>query len=329
MRVDGDRSVDGQGRAVAGTPVEWPPSAVPVDAVCRTFVDGTGLDPGETVTRETFPSVGPAPVDSQAVAGHVVAPDGTIAAEIAFAQYAGADADAVTARPWLDVTLYDATAAASDEERLVVASTQPTQGYGHTSVDVTAADGDVYYVVARLVSVPGAVDGHDLRAHLRLSVSFTAAEHPALSAVGRRTDDGPVFTPGALNRVHVTVTDISDAVPNDAVVEVYDHSPWPLVTDLDALARSEGGRITLAPTTAGTIRDGGVTRRYVVEAPATAGQYGFGTASVELATAAESLRTDTATLTGTDTSYVVEDGHSTTSATDWSPDWPTDDASDR
>jgi hypothetical protein len=281
-----------------------------VDAVSRTLVDGRGLAQGEMASTEEFPSVGLTPVDdARAVAGHVVAPDGTIDAEVAFARYAGSDVDTVTGVPWLDLFVYDAEAPRSNGAPNIVASAQGTAGYGHTGVDVTAADSDVYYVVAKLVNVPGAVGTQDVQARCRLSVSFTAAQHPALTATGTRAVDGHAFRPGETARIQVSVSDISEQVPDDDVVEVYDYAPWALAdvgTD-DARSRRASGRVSLVPTTAAAIRDGGVTRTYVVEAPSEPGEYQFGAASVELPATVADLRTDTATVGGTDAAYVVDD----------------------
>jgi hypothetical protein len=312
MRVDSEERANGHARATT--------AAVLAATVDQTLVDGTGLTPTETTRFREFARVSRSRRDdAPVVAGHVVAPDGTIDAEVAFSQYVGDDTVETAGEPWLDLSVYDAERSVATGESAIVASTGATQGYGHTSVDVTAADSDVYYVVLELVHVPGIATTDDVEAHVRLSGSFTAAARPALAATGGRTADGSSFTTGETYQVQVIVSDVSEQVPDDGVVEIYDHAPWPL-TDVgtgDATNRRPSGRVTLEPATAGEIRTGGVTRTYAVEAPADSGEYVFGAASVELTERVTALRTDTATVGGTETHSVVgADQYSTTATND-------------
>jgi hypothetical protein len=303
-----------------------------VDAVTRTLVDGTGVAPEETASFGELTSVGlNLPEDSRAVAGHVVAPSGTIDAEIAFSHYSGGNKGMTKEAPHLDLFVYDAESPAQNGEPNIVASAQATQGSGAVSVDVGDDDGDVYYVVAKIVNVPGVVNGYDVQANFDLSVDYTAAKLPVLEASGTRVDDGSAFTAGQTNHVELTVDSISGQVPDSTPIRVTDNLPseWTILGYGDSPGRTDEGRVDLGKTTAGDIRsDGGVTVEYFAEAPESTDQYEFGAASVELVDPVEGIRDDTAEFGGSDTNYVVgADQNTATSTSDGTTDGSTTDGS--
>ncbi|WP_255198768.1 S8 family serine peptidase [Halorarius litoreus] len=291
-----------------------------VDAVTRTLVDGTGVAADDTASFGELASVGlNLPEDSRAVAGHVVAPDGTIDASVEFSHYSGGNKGMTKGAPHLDLFVYDAEQPAANGEPNIVASAQAVQGSGSVSLDVSSDDSDVYYVVAKIVNVPGVVNGYDVQANFDLAVDYTAAQLPTLSVSGSRSDDGAVFTAGQTNHVTLTVDGISSQLDDTDEVRITDQLPtdWTLAGFGDVETRN-GTELDFGTVTAGEVRDGGVTKEYFAEAPSSTGRYEFGAASVELVDGAvEGLRGDEATFGGTDTNTVVgADQNTASDATD-------------
>lgn len=276
-----------------------------VDAVTRELVDPSAPAPGETVTTTREESVGLyVPEHSRAVAGYVHAEGGSFEASVDFTRYSGGNRGMATGDPHLDLFVYDAATPAANGSPNVVARAQGRQGSASVSVPVPE-DGGTYMIVAKIVNVPGAVNGFDVKAHFDLSTRYTAPELPVLSAGGARRDDGDAFTAGQTNQVEVTVTDISGEVPDAAEVRIVDRCPWDVDTEYgDAVGRTDDDAVDLGTTTAGAVRDGGVTRAYFAEAPEATGRYEFGSAEVRI-DAVEGLAGTSASFGGTDTNTVV------------------------
>ncbi|WP_224447126.1 S8 family serine peptidase [Haloprofundus salilacus] len=234
------------------------------------------INPGaaiDAVTHElsgiTTGSVGlSVPDDERALAGYLDVDAGTYAVDLAFDHYAGANAGAAESAPHLDLFVYDLESPAENGEPNVVARAQALSGDGSLTF---TTDGGVYAVVAKLVNVPGAVNGTDVQAHVDLSVearqSFTAS--------GTRSDDGSAFTGGQTNQVDVTVeasdkVRVRDVVPGAWTVHE-PHSNDVKRTEVDEFDGKtyvyfEGKAETLSAT-------------YFAEAPTTleeSGEYTFG-----------------------------------------------------
>lgn len=151
------------------------------------------------------------PDDERAVAGHVrVSEPGEVAAEVAFSHYSGGNAGATKGDPHIDLFLYDAqNPDGLTGDPTIVASDAGIQGDAAVSASVSVDDLEanggerVFYVVAKLVNVPGLVNGFDCRAHLDLSTAFDPA---GLVAEATRDDSGSVFTGGQTNRTDLDVT---------------------------------------------------------------------------------------------------------------------------
>lgn len=160
------------------------------------------------------------PEDQRAAAGYVTAGAGTLTASASFEYYSGGDAGATKGDPHIDLFVYDAENPRPEtgDPNLVARSAGLT---GDPSVSVSRprdADERVFYVVAKLVNVPGVVNGDDVQAHFDLSVDFDAAFYVS----GSREDDGDVFTGGQTNQVDVTVNPSAAADVRDVVPEEWD-----------------------------------------------------------------------------------------------------------
>lgn len=282
-----------------------------VDAAVRELVDANGLQPGADATATTTEQVGlDVPDDSRAVAGHVVVEEpGRLEASVEFTGYAGGNKGMTKGSPHLDLLVYDAIDPSDRGEPTTVASTQGTQGAPSVSADVSEG---VYYVVMKLVNVPGVVNGYDVRAAFDLTTTVTRAELPALSAGGTRSDDGTVFPGGRANEVTVTLESISDGVTDATVV---DQAPaeWTVFENAGDVARVEDDNTVVfeGGVSAADVDDGDTASfTYFVEAPEgpdTTGQYTFGPAKVTDA-ATDGLRGSEDTFGGTDTNRVVGAG---------------------
>jgi hypothetical protein len=149
-----------------------------VDAVSRE------LPVGEPV-RET---VGLAvPEDSRAVAGYV-AGSGSYEVSVEFSHLSGGNRGMAKGDPHLDLFVYDAETPASDGEPNVVAKAQAMQGSTGLSFS-TPESGGTYFVVAKLVNVPGVVNGFDVQVDFDLTLERTAD----VVATGTRDDGGSVY----------------------------------------------------------------------------------------------------------------------------------------
>ncbi|MDG5821033.1 S8 family serine peptidase [Natronococcus sp. A-GB7] len=171
------------------------------------------------------------PEDERAIAGHVrVSDPGEIDAEVAFSHYSGGNASATKGDPHVDLFCYDAQN--PDEQTgdpTIVDSDAGIEGDAAVSTTVSPDDLEdnggerVFYVVAKLVNVPGLVNGFDCRAHLDLETAFDEA---GLLVEGEREDDASVFTGGQTNRTELDVTvrnpDDEDVVVRDTVPEDWD-----------------------------------------------------------------------------------------------------------
>lgn len=273
-----------------------------VDAVTRELLDADGLAPNETVSASSSETVGlDRPTDARAVAGYVDA-DGTLEASVSFSHYGGGNAAMAKGDPHVDLFVYDAATPAGSGEPNVLASDQGVQGSASVSVDVEDA---VVYVVAKLVNVPGAVNGFDVQVHFDLDVSLTAPDLPAFSAAGTREGDGSVFTGGQTNRVTVTLEDVTEVDR----VRVTDRIPggWRFAEEYSDGTESDG-LVDFGEVDVSSLSDGDVAFTYFVEAPSgleNTATYDFGPARVEVVEGGEGVRNDEAGFTGTQTVAVV------------------------
>jgi hypothetical protein len=283
-----------------------------VDAVTRPLVadddeaavDTASVEPTKTESATLEESVGVyIPEDSRAVAGYVDIDGGSVSVDIAHQRYSGGNTGMAKGAPHIDLFVYDGVNPAENGEPNIVTRAQGRQG----SASVSVSGEGTYYVVAKLVNVPGAVNGFDVTSQFDLSVSYTAPAVPAFSASGTRTDDGSVFTGGQPNQVFVEPTGLSEEVPDDATVEIFGQTPWETTGFGDADA-GVTGTVDLGTATAGEIRDGSVSRTYFAEAPsdpAATGPYTFGPATLKLQSSVDGVDGTEATFGGTDNNVVV------------------------
>ena len=264
-----------------------------VDAVSRNLL---GEDPelGEpTYEVSSRESVGTnIPVDSRAVAGYVDVPGGDLEVSIDFTGYGGANSGLAQERPHIDLFVYDAGNPDENGEPSIVASTQARQGSGSVSVSVDRGsrdelNRDTYYVVAKIVNIPGVVNGYDVQANFDLDLSFDPAEPFGpigidLDVSGSRSDDGSVFTAGQTNTVEVTVESFNDELTDE--VRLLDSCPWEVDETFGDVQSVDGNTVDLGTVSTEELDDGPVTRSYFAEAPENlnqTGRYVFGPAEAE------------------------------------------------
>ncbi|MFC4438992.1 MULTISPECIES: S8 family serine peptidase [Natrialbaceae] len=207
-RFGGRDPYEGYGRANVGPAI---------DAVTRDLTD-------ESISGTVGLGV---PDDERAVAGYVhVSDPGEIDAAVEFSHYSGANAGATKGDPHVDLFLYDAQN--PDEltgEPTIVDKDAGLEGEASVSTTVSPDDLEndggerVLYVVAKLVNVPGLVNGFDVRARLDLETAFDEA---GLIVEGAREDDASVFTGGQTNR---TELDVAVRHPDGEAVTVRDTVP--------------------------------------------------------------------------------------------------------
>jgi hypothetical protein len=244
------------------------------------------VNPGaavDAVTRElsgtTSETVGlNVPFDERAVAGYVEAGPGTVDVSVSFSHYSGGNSGQSESAPHVDLFVYDAESPAAHGEPNVLARAQGLQGEASTGVSLGRdSEEQTLFVVAKLVNVPGALNGDDVQAHLELSVDVTSG----FFVDGTRADDGSVFTGGQTNQVDLTVNPSADAELRDVVP-----AEWTVLTDasddVDRVEQGEGVQYVYFTATATADTDTSVS--YFAEAPTgleLTNAYTFGPAEVD------------------------------------------------
>jgi len=217
------------------------------------------------------------PDDERAVAGYVRAGPGTVEASVSFSHYGGGNAGATKGDPHVDLFVYDAADPADNGEPNVVARAQGLSGDASASVSIPrGADERTLYVVAKLVNVPGVVNGYDVQAHCTLDVETEAG----FFVDGAREDDGSAFTGGQTNHVEVTVDPSEGSAVRDVVP-----ADWDVLTeysdDVDRVTERDGAQYVYFEAAADP--DAETTYEYFAEAPSgldTTNTYTFGPAEV-------------------------------------------------
>jgi hypothetical protein len=262
--------------------VEDAPAATPLET------DDDGEDGPASVSTTLSGTVGlDVPADNRALAGYVEAKGGTLDVSVQVDRLSGGNVGMAQGDPHVDLFVYDAERPNQHGEPNIVQSVAAPQGAGSLTVDVPAREFESddpntrsYYVVAKLVNVPGVVNGYDVQAHLSVDVAFAAADVAGVTteftASGSRSDDGSAFTGGQTNRVKVTVDDfqhaeevaVTDQVPDGWTVD----EDYADVEEFDAdngVVHFEG---TVTAEEVG--KNGSVSLSYFAEAPEGADQTG-------------------------------------------------------
>jgi subtilisin family serine protease len=240
------------------------------------------------------------PEDQRAVAGYVQAGPGTVAADLSFDYYSGGNKGMAEGAPHVDLFVYDAETPADHGEPNVVARAQGLQGDASASVALPRdSEERTLFVVAKLVNVPGAVNGNDIQAHCSLDV----AVDPGFFVSGTRSDDGSAFTGGQTNQVDLTVDPSEDSQVRDVVP-----ADWDVLTDysddVDRVEETDGVKHVYFTETA--TADAETDYTYFAEAPsgiAVSDAYTFGPAEVDPGTGwvAVSGTSDTNVVAGVET----------------------------
>jgi subtilisin family serine protease len=218
------------------------------------------------------------PTDPRAVAGYVQAGPGTVDVSVSFDYYSGGNEGMTKEAPHVDLFVYDAESPADNGEPNVLARAQGLQGDASATVSIPRdSDERTLYVVAKLVNVPGVVNGYDVQAHCTLDVAVESGYFVS----GTRSDDGSAFTGGQTNQVDLTVNPSEDSELRDVVP-----SEWDVLTEYsDDVARVEetnGAKYVYFDATAAADAETSVT--YFAEAPEgglTSNVYTFGPAEVK------------------------------------------------
>ncbi|MFW5963996.1 MAG: S8 family serine peptidase [Natronomonas sp.] len=262
-----------------------------VDAVTRELTPGTI---SETVGLNRHS-------DARAVAGYLPGDAGTYTVGVSVSHLSGGNEGMAKGDPHVDIYVYDIADAEPYGEPAIAARAMGVQGDAEVSLSVPESDGGAYVAVAKLVNIPGVVNGYDVQAHLDLSVDFDA---PPVVTDATREDDGSVFTGGQSNQIDL---DIATREP----VEFRDVIPieWDVETkfgDVDHVHTDEEAGVKYVNFTGhGTdpaVDSPSVT--YLAEAPddpAETGEYGFGPAEVST----DGGETWVPVAGTTDTNYVV------------------------
>lgn len=188
-----------------------------IDAVSRDITDAT-------ISGTTGLEV---PRDERAVAGYVrTTQPGEFEADVEFNTISGGNASAAQGDPHIDLFVYDAqnptenTADPAIVARDAGVEGNPSVDFSVSVEDIEENNGErVFFVVAKLVNVPGLVNGFDARTNFDLSTAFDPA---GLIVDGVREDDATVFTGGQTNR---TELDVEILNPEDQSVIVRDTVP--------------------------------------------------------------------------------------------------------
>ncbi|MCT9095478.1 S8 family peptidase [Haloarchaeobius sp. HME9146] len=201
------------------------------------------------------------PEDSRAVAGYVQAGPGTVEASVSFDYYSGGNKGQTKSTPHIDLFVYDAEQPAQYGEPNIVARAQGLQGDASATVSLPRdSEERTFYVVAKLVDVPGAVNGDDVQAHCTLDVSV----EDGFFVAGTRSDDGSVFTGGQTNQVTLTANPSEDSQVRDVIP-----TSWTVLTDysddVDRVEVSNGVQYVYFTETA--TADTETSYTYFAEAP--------------------------------------------------------------
>jgi subtilisin family serine protease len=257
------------------------------DFGARDPYEGFGrVNPGaaiDAVTRDLTGTTSDAvglnlPEDERAVAGYVAAGPGTVDVSVDVSHLSGANAGAAEGDPHVDLFVYDAANPGRNGDPNVLARSQGLDGSASATVSFGRDAGErVLYAVAKLVNVPGVVNGYDVQAHLDVSVDVSEG----FFVDGRREDDGSVFTGGQTDRIDVAVDPSERSRVRDVIP-----AEWTVITeysdDVEAVEESgEGVKYVYFAEEA--TADAETTYTYFAEAPddpAASGEYVFGPAEV-------------------------------------------------
>ncbi|WP_435334904.1 S8 family serine peptidase [Haloarchaeobius sp. TZWWS8] len=220
----------------------------------------------DAVTRE-LPSSSDAvlglnlPDDQRAVAGYVQAGPGTVEASVSFDYYSGGNKGMTKGDPHVDLFVYDAENPAQHGEPNIVARAQGLQGDASATVSLPRdSEKRTFYVVAKLVNVPGATNGYDVQAHCTLDVSVD----PGFFVDGTRSDDGSAFTGGQTDQITVTANPSEDSQVRDVIP-----AAWTVLTeysdDVDRVEEADGVKYVYFTETA--TADTETSYTYFAEAP--------------------------------------------------------------
>lgn len=222
---------EGWGRVNAGAAV---------DAVSRNLLADDELDDLQSVGLDI-------PRDEQAVAGFINVDGGEeVEITVDFSHYGGANSGMTKGDPHLDVFVYDALnpegadgdGPATGDPNIV----ESDQGIGgDASVAFETDDGGVFYVVVKLVSVPGVVNGFDVQALFDLDIDAEVRdddedeedededededdddEEEALVQDGERDTDSSVYQGGQTARNELAVSTSEDVILRDRVPAGFD-----------------------------------------------------------------------------------------------------------
>ncbi|MFB6235445.1 MAG: S8 family serine peptidase [Halopenitus sp.] len=196
---------------------------VAVDAVTRELAGTTSEQVGLGI-----------PQDSRAVAGYVDLGVGELEASVDFTGYEGSDTDLTTGDPHIDLFVYDGgNPEDHGEPNVVDRGAGPTGSASVSAAEKRGGGGSTYLVVAKLVDVPGAVNGDDVQVNFDLTVDKTAGVR---ANGGRPSEDDSLLGAGVLDTVEVTVTPDADVAVRDIVPEEFDvvSDVLNVVTDTDA-----------------------------------------------------------------------------------------------
>lgn len=179
----GHDPIEGWGRVNIDTAVEAATRDFTPDARASTKIDETvGLD---------------IPRHSRAVAGYISGTQCLYKVSINFSKYTGEDREKAAGPPHLDLFVYDAENPAPHgtpniEEKAKALKGSATLQFSASRQTEKGTRSGTYYVVAKLVNVPGAVNSDDIQAHFNLTVRQIDAitDNPDMAKTDKNEESG-------------------------------------------------------------------------------------------------------------------------------------------
>ncbi|WP_227380579.1 S8 family serine peptidase [Haladaptatus halobius] len=238
------------------------------------------------------------PDDSRAVAGYVAPDPSVLEVSVDFSHLSGGNKDAAKGNPHIDLFVYDAEYPSEHGEPNIVAKAQGIEGNAsvqfaavETNDEGEITDGGTYYVVAKLVDIPGVFNSFDVQAHFDLSVETVTD----LIVRGTRTDDGSAFTAGQTDQIDIEIHADTPVIVRDRVPREWDVLEEP--SDVSKVVPAPDGQSNFVyfdrnGDGATNAEDATIDHSYTyfAEAPSETGDYEFG--PVEVTTDVYKTRSD-------------------------------------
>lgn len=141
------------------------------------------------------------PRDSRAVAGHIAGEPAVYEVTVDFSRYTGDDKARTGGPPHLDLFIYNAEKPTQHGTPNIVTKAQGLTGAASVHFEAgqstsSGIEGGTYYVVVKLVDVPGAYNSLDIQAHFNLSVKHLESRSGTMTVSKATASDKSAFFGG-------------------------------------------------------------------------------------------------------------------------------------